>query len=86
MIIKYVSVFICVQGSAFVPIGKSCLLIQLGYDPASTVCFNDFDKGSDMFIFESILTTFCKCHFLEADTAVAKIGSSFKFNLHYKQI
>jgi hypothetical protein len=37
-----------------------------------------------MIIFDSILTTLSR-HFVEADGAVAKIGSSLKFNYH-KQV
>jgi hypothetical protein len=48
-----------------------------------TVCFTDLDQGSEIIIFESILTTFIASVFLAAPGAVANIGLSLKSN-HYQ--
>jgi hypothetical protein len=42
----------------------------------STVCFDDLDQGSEMILFESILTTFIVSVVFEAAGEVAKIGLS----------
>jgi hypothetical protein len=51
-----------------------------------TISFTDLDLGSEMNIYESILTTFeVSFIFFEADRVAGKIGSSFKSN-HHRQI
>ncbi len=54
-------------------------------EEAEFVNFFGTFQGSDMIIFESILTTFIASIFLETTVAVAIIGSSLKLN-HQKQI
>jgi hypothetical protein len=65
-------------------------LLHKGHDPWHTqnnnlipkVCFTDLDQGSEMTIFELILTTFTASIIFEAAGEVAKIGSSLKLNQH----
>jgi hypothetical protein len=55
------------------------------FDGIHTVCFTNLDQGSEMIIFESILTIFWHSSFLEATRVVAKICLRLKSS-HYNQI
>jgi len=56
--------------------------ILLYHYKLATQWFTDLDYQSKMIDFESILTTFELCIFLEADVAVVYIGSILKPNRH----